>query len=236
MTPTVALTRDNVTPTLERYAVEMRRALPEVAVRYMRGVTRRVLAITPPGNAGTQGASQTLGMDAYNAGRARIARQMQAVLIPVRLKHKRKERWPDVAGLYRSQLKSNGGRMRLANYTGQKFYVDVRKFREVLRDRQGRVGRMASGWGAAAVGLKVALPAWVSRHGTTRGRLVQDLGGPKIKMIVTNFAPEATGPIRAEMVRRIPYATAYQRAGMEREIEVAGLSAAGRAGLKVRRR
>lgn len=217
---TLKQTRNELERTLAAYGRVMQRDGAELLRRAFRNITRRVLAITPPSSAASMGEGMTLSRDAYFAGAARISRQMQNVLVPVRLKRKRRERHPDVAGLYRGLVNSNDGRMRLkTQFVGRKHYVDIVKYRAVLKDRQARVGRMASGWAAAAGAAGLSVPAWVSRHGGARGKVQSQLTGPVMGLRATNFAPTASPAIRAELARRIPYAMAYERASMRRQID-----------------
>lgn len=59
-----------------------------------------------------------------------IARQLAAIFVPVTLKHRRRELWPDLAGLYRARIirgqRTVGGRKR--------FYVDEQKFDALFRE------------------------------------------------------------------------------------------------------
>jgi len=230
MTPVIHLARNNISPSVRRYAAEFKLGLRVVVKQTAKGITRRVIDITPPSNGGNTGA------DAYRAGRNKIANQMGAVMAPVRLKGRRlikqawgrplkrpryvptKERHPDVAGDYAARLRSKSGGLGLATTRGQKLYVDVRKFKEVLRARQERVGTLASGWAAAAVALDVPVQQWINRHGGSRGMVRIDTAGDRMFVTVENFAPGLPGPVQAELARRIPSAVQLQANAMERAI------------------
>jgi hypothetical protein len=229
MSINLKLTRDEITPTMQRWGEVMRKDGQAVVLEASRRITREVIAITPPASAGIT------GRDAFQQGRAAIARDMQKALAPVRLKGKRKERHPDVGVAYRQRRVFRGAGVGARVGRVAKAYVDQRKFNALFKELSGRVGRMASGWAPAARDLKVALPAWISRHGTARGRVLKDLSGPRSRVTVTNFAPEARGNVRVEMARRIKSAMAYARNGMQRNIDFMVLKSAGRVGLKVRR-
>lgn len=247
MEPTLTLIRDDMSNKLLLYAEIMGKRLTDVVKRMAKGVTRRVIAITPPGSQGTTGAA------AYRQGRTRIARQMSAVLAPVKLKGQRKvtsvfgrklaapvivptkERHPDVATLYRNQLRTDkSGRLKLNNFRGQKFYVDVRKFKAVLAARQARVGSLAAGFSSAAAALDVPLQNWVSRHGRAGGNISLDLAGAAMRITVRNFAPSLPAPLRAETQRRIEYAITYQQAAMERECSFVAFKTAQELAIKTR--
>jgi hypothetical protein len=233
MTPQLTLVHDHMGPSLLRYAEVMGRTLKSTVERAAKGVTRRVIDLTPPASQGITGAA------AYRAGRVRIARQMSAVLAPVKLKGQRKitvvfgrklrrpvtiatrEKYPNVAALYKTQLTTRvtGAGLRLKDFRGQKFYVDIRKFETVLKDRQSRVGRLAAGWAPAAEALDLPVQNWISRHGGGRGTIARDLNGAKMRIAVRNFATGLPANLRSEMERRIGYAVKYQGDAMKREVD-----------------
>ena len=230
MTPSFELVHDRMSGSLLRYAEVMGRTLKSTVERAAKGVTRRVIAITPPGSQATTGAA------AYRQGRQKIARQMDAVFAPVKLKGRRKittvfgrklkrpvyvsttERFPDVAAEYRKRAHASRTGIGISVSRGAKAYIDVRKFRAVLAAKQARVGLLASGWAAAAESLDVPLQQWMSRHGAARGTLHRDLNGAQMRITARNLAPNLPAPIAAEMDRRIGYAVRYQRDAMLREI------------------
>lgn len=243
--------RDPFPGTLQRFAEVTRRDSGSVVRRAHKGVTRRVIAITPPAHAAVTGADQTLTREAYQAGAQRIARQMSAVMAPRTLKRRRtitqafgrplakpvtyrtKERIPDVAGFYRSQLAANRGgtRFSLKGFKGRVGYVSRAKFQTVLRGRQAAVGRLAAGWASAARFAGAPLPAWVARHGTSGGNITfTGMGGSRI--VTRNFGVGLPSALRAELARRIPYAVRYQQAAMRREIDYLVYKRAAEHGLK----
>lgn len=232
MTPVFKLARNDIGPSIRRYAAEMKKGLPEVTKSTAKGVTRRVIDVTPPASAGVVGAA------ARRAGFDRIASDMGKVLAPVRLKGRRKittvfghtvarpfyvptrELHPDVAGAYRQHrtFRNNGVGVRARNLRERKLFVDERKFAAVLKAKQARVGALASGWTAAAQALDVPVQQWISRHGTSGGRIQIDTAGDRMRVTVENFAPGVPENVRAELARRIPYAVEYQAAAMARAI------------------
>ncbi len=115
-------------------------------------------------------------------------------------------------------LRNSDGRLKLAHFHGQKFYVDRNKFAAILVERQNHVGRLASGWAPAALAAGIALPQWIARHGGSRGLVQVNLLTTSMRMSAANLAPGVTGPVRGELGRRIPYAVEYQRSAMVREI------------------
>lgn len=231
MTPIIKLVRNDLGPSVRRYATEMKKGLREAVKQTAAGITRRVIDITPPASQGVTGA------DAYRAGRLKIANQMNSVLAPVKIKGRRKittvfghklkrpvyvptrEKYPavDVAYRARTKIAASGFGIR-AQAGGPKAYVDVRKFQAVLKARQERVGALAAGFAGAAQALDVPLQNWVSRHGTSGGRVQIDTAGDRMRVVVENFGNGAPAPIVGELARRIDYAVQYQRSAMERAI------------------
>lgn len=185
-----------------------------------------LLEITPPGSAGVT------GLAARRQGEGAIDRDLAAVFIPVRLKHKRRERWPDVAGIHDARFRSSsrsGGK--LTRGQAQAYYVDVLKLRALRRTLFGRVGYMAAGWLPACTALGVRPPAWIARHGTGRGSYRQQLAGPRYEIeMVCHVAPR--GPA-GELERRVPDALRYATSRIEREIDYLYAKDAKKAGFKV---
>lgn len=230
MRVSVQLVKNDIAPQLKRYAAEMRKPWPAVVRQTARGITRRVVDLTPPASAGVTGTA------ARKAGESKIARQMQQVLAPVKLKGRRRithvfgrklarpitvptrEKHPDVAALYRGELRARSGLGFTSGLRSAKFYVDERKFRAVFALRKSRVGRLASGWSAAALALDLPVQAWIGRHGTERGVVRLTSGEHSAGVVVRNLAPGIPPQLRAELARRVPYALQYQANAMERQI------------------
>jgi hypothetical protein len=249
MTPTINLVHDHIGPSIERYAEVMGRTLADTVKRTAKGVTRRVMAVTPPASQGMEGAA------AYRAGRTKIARQMSAILAPVKLKGRRKipvvfgrrlkraitvptkERHPNVSAIYREQSHLLTKRLgfRLKNYRGKKYYVDATKFQRVLKARQESVGKLASGWAEGATALDVPVQNWIARHGRGRGAVKLDLMSSKMRVTVTNRPSGGLSELVAgELRRRIGYAVTYQQAAMKREVDYYALKKAREMGIKTR--
>ena len=231
MSPEFTLVHDQMGPSLLRYAEVMGRTLKGTVERAAKGVTRRVIEITPPGSQGTIGAA------AYRQGRQKIARQMAMVLAPVKLKGRRKvtkvfgrplkrvafvkttERYPAVAEEYRKRTRARGSGVGISAMRGPKAFVDIVKFRAVLAAKQARVGALASGWAAAADALDVPVQQWIARHGAGRGTIKRELGGAQMRITVQNLTGGLPANLAAELDRRINYAVRYQRDAMKREVD-----------------
>lgn len=245
LAPVIRILRNNITPTLHRFSTEMKRGLRDVTRQAAKGITRRIIDLTPPASA------QSTGQDARRAGENKIAGQMNYVLAPKRLKGRRKitqvfghklkrpvyvpttEKYPNVREIYEANTKTRtAGTGISAKRTTQKFYVDATKFKAELRTRQGQVGKFASGWNAGAGALEVPVQNWISRHGASSGTVRVDTAGDRMRVVVENLAPGVPGNLRADMARRIPYAVDYQTAAMERAIVATKQRTAGDLGIK----
>lgn len=208
---------------------------------------KHMIAITPPANAGD--GSLTGSADAFRAGKMRIAHQMVALMAPVKLKGYRiitqvfgkplkkpvriatKEKWPDVRGVYRANSSTNAtGRIKV--HPGQKFYVDQRKFKQLLAYKQSRVGLLASGWIPAASALGLSVPAWVSRHGGSRGSVQLITEGTQMSLQAVDRVPGgAPAWVASETQRRAGYAVQYALNGLARQLPALANWAAKKAGL-----
>lgn len=232
MEGSLSLVQDRISPTLERYAEQMGRTLAATIKRAAKGVTRRVISITPPASAETTGAA------AYRQGRRKIEQQINSVLAPVKLKGQRKittvfgrklktpvyaptkERFPDVAAVLRSRLVARGNDVGIRGRAGgAKTFVDVRKVKAIIASKNSRVGVLASGWQAAAAALDVPVQQWIARHGGGGGRVELDFFTARMHVTAENFATGVPAGVRGAMAKRIVYAVQYQRAAMEREID-----------------
>lgn len=248
MTPSIELIHDHIGPTLERYAEVMGRTLKETVIRAAKGITRRVVAITPPAHEGVEGAA------AYRYGRRKIKSDMERVLAPVKLKGKRiisevfghklatpitirtAEKYPDVVAVYKQHTKfrANGVGAR-SDRLPHKYFVDERKFNRLLKAKEARVGVLASGWSEGAAELDVPLQNWISRHGRGRGTVNKDLMSARMRITVSNRASSGLpNNVAYELKRRIKFAVEYQRGAMEREVKYYAMKKARDLGIKTR--
>lgn len=80
-----------------------------------------------------------------------------------------------------------------------------------------RVGELAAGWNAAATKLGVRLPAWVRRHGDSRGSASVTVGASTIRIVVEN-AVKFVGNVKG-YERRVQKAIDYQARKMDRQAD-----------------
>lgn len=232
MEPTTEVFAPGAIP-LERYAFVMNRTFPEVLERAGRGIVRRAIAITPPASAeGIEGGLDS-GGEAKQRGFRAISRDLNKLFVPVKLKHKRREAisGAEMVRIHARALsfKRPGAKMRRDR--GQPYYVDARKFRALEDKLRSHVGRLASGWVAAAQAVKAAVPAWVSRHGSGRGIVQFDFNSSELYFEAVNYASNVPAYIRTEAQRRINYAVQYQANAMNREMQALLLKRASESGL-----
>jgi hypothetical protein len=245
LAPVFKLVRNDITPTLRKFSAEMKKGMREVTRQAARGITRRLLEITPPASEGVS------GLDARRAGENKITGQMRRILAPKNLKGRRKithvfgrklkrpvyvqtkEKYPDVAALYRDNTRFRTiGAGVTTRKVANKFYVSATKFKAEQRSRHGQVGKFASGWAPGAAALDVPVQNWISRHGASNGMVRVDTAGDRMRVVVENFAPGTPANLRDDMARRIPYAVQYQADAMTRAIEGMNNRIAGELGIK----
>lgn len=249
MDPVFRVVRDQASLKLQLWADATGRGLIEALRRMGRGVVRRLLELTPPAHGSVTGAA------AYRYGRKRISRDLLKVLAPRRLKGKRKithvfgrplrrpifvptkEKYPDVRMAYRevARFRNQGVGVRTGRVRDVR-YVDRTKFKALEKRLHSHVGRLASGWVAAAAALEVPVQAWIRRHGGSRGAVKMNLVTAHMSIQILNRLPSGLpGHVRSELERRVPYAVKYQREAMIREAEYILLKRGQQAGLVVRR-
>lgn len=226
---------------IARYSAIAERSLKESWLRAMRGIVKRAMGITPPASGTGAGGSARgdgggLTKEDEERGRGAIARDLSLIFTAVRLKNKRREQLPDVAGKHRDlfqRFKQPGRPIRSDLGAGHYYHVDQRKLDALEKDLRGRVGKLASGWLAGATALGVTgTPAWVSRHGTSRGTHRLVLGFMRYQLTVANTS--VPGQLVSELNRRLEYAQKYQANALERETEAILKKSGGEAGFDVR--
>ncbi len=79
------------------------------------------------------------------------------------------------------------------------------------------VGTLAAGWVASAAILGVSIPAWVRRHGATRGEAMISDTGSRFRIELSNAMP-FIGSV-ADYDRRVQLAVNYQVKGMNRQAD-----------------
>jgi len=101
-----------------------------------------------------------------------------------------------------------------------------------IRERQEKVGILAGGWNAAARALGLALPGWITRHGTRRGSVKVNLTGDVLEVKIRNGVSFG-GDVRG-LERRVQWALDHRARQMEKQlVDYEARKAARQAGLRV---
>ncbi len=111
--------------------------------------------------------------------------------------------------------------------------VSAADFQWFLKVLQKMVGFLAAGWNAAAVELRVKLPAWITRHGTSHGIIKITLSDHGMRIYIAN----AVGFVDniPELERRLQWAVnVVAKNILTKQLPAAIKSVAKRAGFKVR--
>ncbi|MDR3406384.1 MAG: hypothetical protein P4L99_28120 [Chthoniobacter sp.] len=96
-------------------------------------------------------------------------------------------------------------------------FVTKQDFAWFERQTKKRVGMLSSGWNASAEKLGYRPPAWIRRHGTSRGQVSIVIGRERFQVSVANdvkFVNHVKG-----MERQIQTALDWQARNMDRRIE-----------------
>lgn len=192
-----------------------------------------LLQITPPGSQGM------FGLAARRQGERAIERDLSRIFTPVHLKNKREERWPleFMRNIHEDSFRHKVPgrpipRGNMTRHGSGPFYVDRRKFRQLARELNQRIGRLSAGWLPAARALGAAVPAWIARHGGGRGSVRLDFRGGLHECEMIAYANPGA-PV-SEVERRIPYAINYSAKGAERALEFLLQRASRSAGFRAR--
>lgn len=217
---------------IERYAWLAHKSFEAAFLQAGRGAVRYAISITPPATASGVVGGLDSGSEAKQRGYATIHRDLYHAFAPVRIKHKRREiiSSGDLITIHTRLLAAKRPGAAMKRDRGQPYYVDVRKLRSLETDLRGRVGKLASGWNAAAAALNVAVPQWISRHGLGRGTFRSTMDATDLLIEATNFVSDHA-PVD-ELRRRIPYAVRYALNDLERQIPYLNRDAASAAGLE----
>ena len=192
-----------------------------------------LLQITPPGSQGV------IGLAARRQGERAIDRDLSRMFTPIRLKHKREERWPleFMRNIHEDVFRHKVAgrpvpRGVMTRHGAGPFYVDQRKLRRLAQELKLRIGRLSAGWLPAARALGAAVPAWIARHGSANGTVRLEFRGGVHECEMVAYANPGA-PV-AEVERRIPYAIGYAAKGAERALEFLIQRSARSAGFRTR--
>lgn len=203
---------------LKRIPGQFRRVAQELVDTEARGFVRDAVQSTPPffarpAGTDTPGKFVTVnGTEARKTGERVIEREAAAIFAAVQIKGERqlthlfgkrlaqpikvktKERHTDVAGIWDMRAKRRFEAKRKTISRGQKapYYVATAKLKRAMEARKKQVGKLASGWSAAAEKVGVKLPGWIARHGTGRGDVMLTVGSMSYSIRIRNNVPYGT--------------------------------------------
>lgn len=200
---------------LNAFAANSRKSGQEILRGQAKLFLQDVVKITPPnkGKANRKGGEATIRSDIRKIMRASRARDAIDDPAQVHARHRSKS-----TGRVRRELKNK---------------VRVRNLAAYIKSQVALVGILASGWNAAAARLGAKLPAWVTRHGNSRGSVRISLGALTIRIVLTN-AVKFVGSVKG-LNRRVQSALNKRSRAMDRQVEhYAMKQAARKAGFKVR--
>ena len=180
-----------------------------------KGVIREVIALTPPGRPGmTKARSRGTGKV-----KADILKLVKGTSSEARVQRR------DIASIHASRRR----RGRVTRELNPRILVPMDALRSYIKERQARVGHLASGWNIAAAKLGYKPPAWVWRN-EGPGAIQIRVTDKDIRIRATNrvaFASEIS-----MLNRRIQTALNIQRNKMERRLASYLKRAAARSGFK----
>jgi hypothetical protein len=147
----------------------------------------------------------------------------------------RRSKLADAKGLHQ-RFRDNRGRVRtnLARGRDRRFRVVATALRvEVVRS-VNNVGLLASGWNAAARQLGLSLPAWIARHGSSRGRIRISLDPRNMRITITNSVRFA-GNVQ-DLERRVNWALFNRARQMDKQlVHLALVETAEQSGFRVKK-
>ncbi len=202
----------------QNYVQGTGRDAEQAALMASRIYMRNIIAITPPGDGAQSSDRAALTKEDERRGRASVLADLSHLFIGVRLKGKRDEEWPDVAGLHRHAFITGKVPGKRIKRVGNKKYVDQRKLKALQKALFAKIGRLAAHWlrAAEAIGAK-GIPAWVRRHGVRGGGSRTPPGAPRFRLEAIN--PAVPSAILGELERRISYAETYTANNLKRQLE-----------------
>ncbi len=180
-----------------------------------KGVIREAIALTPPGRPGmTKARSRGTGKV-----KADILKLVKGTSSEARVQRR------DISAIHASRRR----RGRVTRELNPRILVPMDALRSYIKERQARVGHLASGWNVAAAKLGYKPPAWVWRN-EGPGAITIRVTDKDIRIRATNrvaFASEIS-----MLNRRIQTALNIQRNKMERRLASYLKRAAARSGFK----
>lgn len=210
---------------INRLAFELNRAPKDVAETAARGFVRDMVKITPPGSSGVSGsAAKKVGEKSIEIGISAIMtaapKGFHGPFEDPAVVHAR-SRNPRTGRTDKRVLKGS-------HRGAGKIEIDPATLVAFQKKLLLLVGLLASGWNSAANHLGVKLPAWVSRHPSSRGSVQVKADGYKFSITLNNEVKFVGGVKDYE--RRLEWAVKQQAKKMDRQCDFLMKRAIKRAG------
>ncbi|MGE0412018.1 MAG: hypothetical protein AB7I98_03895 [Verrucomicrobiales bacterium] len=207
----IVITSDKLTGSIYRLMEEMpAKDIPAFVHQQFKSTIRTVVEITPPGS------KDAKGLEARRRGEATVAGDIGKIFTPVARKA-----GPDIIEEQATLATIHEGLRRRGRVFGKKTGIANQKrarkavLAQYIRKKQAGVGKLASGWGAAAARLGVSLPAWIRRHGA-RGLVLFENNSRGIGIRARNTIPYAA---QVGAARRIRHAADMQARALDRRLK-----------------
>jgi hypothetical protein len=181
-----------------------------------KGVIKEVILLTPPGRPGMSGGSRARGAAKVKSD---ILRLMKGTSVDAKVQRR------DIAAIHAPRRR----RGRVTSRITPRILVPMDALRAYVREKQARVGRLASGWNTAAARLGYKPPEWIWRNDGP-GAIEIRVTKSDIIIRATNQIPWASEISLLE--QRVQTALNIQRGKMERRLASYLAKAAARSGLR----
>jgi hypothetical protein len=206
MTVDVKIDTQEFDRALIRFGANSRKSSSEILRNQGKLFVRDIIRITPPFRGYDKG-GKALGESAIRHDIGRALRQ--------------EEEGGDAAKLH-AAARNDRGRVR-KNVVRQPALGVAAHLKAML----ARVGLLASGWNAAAAELGAAVPAWIKRHGTSRGQCEVITSGPTFKIRISN-AVRFVGSVN-DLSRRVQWSLNNRARQMDKQVDNFAVKKASRA-------
>lgn len=187
---------------------------------------RRIVALTPPGNAKTNGERGTaLPRDAQKRGQEKVKADILKLMEGVAVRRAERSA-SEIPAIHAAARKAGvvKGKARSPKIT-----VPLRALNAYIKRKVAQVGRLAAGWKKAAHKLGINLPGWVEKHNAPGDGSIK-ITPDRVRIKLTNAVRYASDV--AALYRRVRSAMAGQQKAMEDRMKKKAEQAAERAGLK----
>jgi len=202
--------------TAARFLASSKRDHLVVMREQAKGVIKEVILLTPPGRPEMSGGSRARGAAKVKSD---ILKLMKGTSVDAKVQRR------DIASIHASRRR----RSRVTSRITPRILVPMDALRAYVREKQARVGRLASGWNTAAARLGYEPPEWIWRN--------DGPGAIEIRVTKSDIIIRATNQVAwaseiSMLEQRVQTALNIQRGKMERRLASYLAKAAARSGLR----